>query len=166
MLIKSVLSRLSGAASFGRGKAQVDPAARTAVEALATGSTPAAAPGSQLRDILAQYDVTKISPQGFSDLLQRLYQSGLLADKDYQDLSMIRLDLDRDGVSPNEQVNLVETYTKKLKSLEQDSKEMEEKLGTAGVRAMDATLRRRLDWLQKFAALHASPDAATINALA
>jgi len=166
MLIKSVLSRLSDAASFGRGKTPVDAAARNAVEALATGSTPGAASGSQLRDILAQYDVTNISPQKFSDLLQRLHQSGLLADKDYQELSMIRLDLDRDGVSPNEQVNLVETYTKKLKSLEQDSKEMEEKLGPAGVRAMDATLRRRLDWLQKFSALHASPDTATINALA
>jgi len=166
MLIKSVLSRLAGAASFGRGKNLVDTAARKAVGATATGPTTAAAPGSQLRDILTQYDVTDISPQGFSDLLQRLRQAGLLPDKDYQELSAVRVDMDRDGIGANQRVNLVEMYAKKLKSVEQDAKELEEKLGTAGARAMDAAVRRRLDWLQKLSAIHASPEAATINALA
>jgi len=166
MLIKSVLSRLAGAASFGRGKDLVDTAARKAVEAPATGPTTAAATGSQLRDILTQYDVTDISPQGFSDLLQRLRQAGLLPDKDYQELSAVRVDLDRDGIGANQRVNLVDMYAKKLKSVEQDAKELEEKLGTAGARAMDTTVRRRLDWLQKLSDIHASPEAATINALA
>jgi hypothetical protein len=31
---------------------------------------------------------------------------------------------------------------------------------------LTASLRRRLDWLEKFAAIHTSPDGATINALA
>jgi hypothetical protein len=166
MLVKSVLSRLAGAASFGRGKNLVDAAATKAAKSTASGSTTAAATGSQLRDILTQYDVTDISPQGFSDLVQRLHQSGLLPDKDYQELAAIRTDLDRDGIGANQRVNLVEMYSKKLKSVEQDGKELEEKLGTTGVRAMETTVRRRLDWLQKLSAIHASPEAATINALA
>jgi hypothetical protein len=165
MLIKSVLSKLSDAASFGRGKTNVEASARKAVGA-AAGSATAAAAGSQLRDILTQYDVTNITPQGFSDLLQRLRQSGLLPDKDFQELSAIRADLDRDGVGANQRVNLVDMYSKKLASLEQDFKAQEEKLGPAQAHATDATLRRRVDWLQKLSAIHASPETATINALA
>ena len=131
-----------------------------------SGSATAAPAGNQLRDILTQFDVTNISPQGFSDLVQKLRQTGLLPDKDYQELTAIRTDLDRDGVAATQRVNLVEMYTKKLASLEQDFKAQQEKLGTAEAQAMDATLRRRLDWLQKLSAIHASPETATINALA
>ncbi len=98
--------------------------------------------------------------------MPKLRQTGLLPDKDYQELTAIRTDLDRDGVAATQRVNLVDMYTKKLASLEQDFKAQQEKLGTAEAQAMDATLRRRLDWLQKLSAIHASPETATINALA
>jgi hypothetical protein len=166
MLIKNVLSQLSGAAGFSRGKNFIEAAARKAVAAASGVATTAAATGSQLHDILTQYDVTNISPQEFSDLAQKLRQSGLLPDKDYQELAGIRADLDRDGVAAKQRVNLVDMYSKKLASLEQDFKAQEAKLGTAAAQTMDSTLRRRLDWLQKLSAIHASPEAATINALA
>jgi hypothetical protein len=166
MLIKSVLSGLSRAASFGRGKAALEATGRQAIEAPPAGSAVATESGSQLRDILAQYDVTDISPQSFSDLLERLRQAGLLADKDYQELATIRLDLDCDGIAPQERVNLLEIYVKKLRTAEQDAKEAEGKRGAAAARATSAALRRHVDWLQKLAAIHASPEAATINALA
>jgi len=167
MLIKSVLSRLSSAVSFGRGKGTLDAAARKTVNAVTTGSTAVAASGSQLRDILAQYDVTAISPQSFSEMLQRLRQTGLISDKDYQELSTIRQDLDREGVGANQRVNLVDRYAKKLQSLEQGVKDSQETPGTSATAATDAAaVRRRLDWLKKLAAIHASPESATINALA
>jgi len=63
-------------------------------------------------------------------------------------------------------VNLVETYAKKLLALQADSKELEEKLGASGLQTLQTAIRRRLDWLEKLLAIHRSPEAATINALA
>jgi len=53
-------------------------------------------------------------------------------------------------------------YRKKLQEAEKTAKDQAAATSTAST----STLRRRLDWLQKFAAIHASPDAATINTLA
>jgi hypothetical protein len=63
-------------------------------------------------------------------------------------------------------VDLLDIYAKKIKAAEQDASQLEEKLGAAGAKAFAASLRRRLDWLEKFAAVHASPEATAINALA
>jgi hypothetical protein len=167
MLVKTVLSQLAGVAKVGHtAKDQAESAARKAIGLPAAAAKSASGSANQLPDILAQYDVTNISPQAFSDMLQRLHQSGALPDKDFQDLSAIRKDLDQDGVASNQRVNLVDIYGKKLKSLEQDSKDLQEKIGTSGVQELQTTLRRRVDWLQKLSAIHAAPNAASINALA
>jgi hypothetical protein len=165
MIVKNVLSGLSSAANLGRVKGQGDAAARKALAGSAVASAAASAKG-KLRDIASQYDVTNITPQAFSDMLQKLHQSGALPDKDFQDLSGIRQDLDRDGVSPNQTVNLVDLYSKKLSALDQGAKDAEGKPGSEGLQSAETTVRQRLNWLQKFATIHAAPKAATINALA
>ncbi len=99
-------------------------------------------------------------------MLQKLQQSGLLPDKDLQELSQIRTDMEHDGVAADQHVNLLDIYAKKLKAAEQDASGSEDKLAAADAQGSTASLRRRLDWLEKFAAIHASPEASTINALA
>jgi hypothetical protein len=163
MLVKNVVSKLTHAAGLGNTKNPAETAARKAAGALGAASSPGTASANPLREILSKYDVADISPQGFSDMLQRLRQTGKLPDKDFQDLSAIRQDLEQEGIAPNQHVNLLDFCTKKLSSLEQDSKATEDKQGTA---ALQASMRRRIDWLQKFSAMHSTPSAASINALA
>jgi hypothetical protein len=166
MQIKNILSRLSDPARFGQNRDAVESAARKAVEPSSAGTALTPAGTGRLREILAGYDVTSISPKAFSGLLQEIQQSGLLPDKDLQELFQIRTDLDRENIGLDERVNLLEMYAKKVKTAEKDAGELEDKLGATGAQALTASLRRRLDWLEKFAAIHTSPDGATINALA
>jgi hypothetical protein len=161
MQIKNILARLSDPTRFGQHRDSADAAGRKAVDASTTGVGSSASSSSRLREILAGYDVTNISPKAFSELLQKLQQSGLVSDKDLQELSQIRSDLDREGVSPDQRVNLLDMYAKKVQAAEQGGT-----VQPTGTDNTAASLRRRLDWLQKFAAAHASPEAATINALA
>ena len=132
MQITSILSRLSDLAGFGHPKQPVESASRKTLDA-AGGAlpSPAAAP-SRLQEILARYDVSDISPRAFSELLQTLHQAGFLPDNDLQDLSQARLDLEREGIGPDDHVNLVEIYTKRLRALQQESKELEDKLRALG----------------------------------
>jgi hypothetical protein len=166
MQIKNILARLSDPARFGQNRDAVESAARKAVEPSGASTGPTSTATGRLREILARYDVTSISPKAFSGLLQEIQQSGLLPDKDLQELLQIRTDLDRENIAPDQRVNLLEVYAKKVKAAEQDAGELEDKLGAAGAQALTASLRRRLDWLEKFAAIHTSPDGATMNALA
>jgi len=161
MQIKNVLARLSDPTRFGQHRDGAEAVDRKAVDASATGVGPSSSSSSGIREILAGYDVTNISPKAFSELLQKLRQSGLISDNDFQELSQIRSDLDREGVAPDQAVNLLDMYAKKVQAAEQADKFEE-----TGAEATAASLRRRLDWLQKFAAAHEWPEAATINALA
>ncbi len=160
MQIKNILARLSDPTRFGQHRDNADAAGKKAVDASTTGvgSSPSS---SRLREILAGYDVTNISPKAFSELLQKLQQSGLISDKDLQELSQIRSDLDREGVGPDQRVNLLDSYAKRIQAAEQS-----DAVQAPGIESTAPSLRRRLEWLQKFAAAHASPEAATINALA
>jgi len=161
MQIANVLSRLSDPTRFGQHRESADAVVSKAADDLSTAAGSVSSSSSQLREILAGYDVTNITPKAFSEMLQKVHQSGLVSDKDLQDLSQIRTDLDQEGVASDQSVNLVERYTKKLKAAEENGKAQ-----TAESRASTASLRRRVDWLEKFAAIHASPEAAMINALA
>jgi transaldolase len=159
--IKNILARLSDPIRFDQHRDGADAVAPKAADASATGAASSSPSSSRLREILAGYDVSNISPKAFSELLQKLQQSGLISDKDLQELSQIRTDLDREGVAPDQRVNLLEKYAKRVQAAEQA-----DTLQAAGTDASTASLRRCLDWLAKFAAAHASPEAAAFNALA
>jgi hypothetical protein len=115
------------------------------------GLNPAAA--AELRKALAGFDVTAITPDEFSTLVQRLYKAGAISQEDYQQLAAIRADLHAEGIRPDERVNLVEFYGRKLRRLQSriDSLDPAERQQLAAV-----TLR--LDWVQKLAAMRQSPQ--------
>jgi len=166
MQIKNILSRLSGSAPVGQNRDAAEAGARKAIESSGLSPASTSPSANKLRDILAAYDVTSITPKAFSEMLQKLQQSAALPEKDLQELSQIRTDMERDGISPDQRVNLLDVYTKKIQAAIQDSDELEQKLGTAGAQDFTSSLRRRLEWVQKFAAIHTSPEGTTINALA
>jgi len=154
--ITNVLSRLSDPTGFGQHREAVDAVVSEATDAVNSAAAVVSSSSSKLKEILTGYDVTDITPKAFSEMLQKLQESGLIPSKDLHELSQIRTELDRQGVASDQHVNLVEMYTKKLQDAEKAAK----------TPAATASVQRRLDWLEKFATIQASHDAATIDTLA
>jgi hypothetical protein len=107
-------------------------------------------------EILRKYDVTRISSDQFMQMIQNLYKAGALSEKDYQELSAMRSELEHDGIEPDEQINMLEHYSDKVSKAQ---KELGDTLSDAARQKSLGPDMRRLDWLQKFAAVQASPDA-------
>lgn len=128
-----------------------------AVTAGAADSTPSA----MLREILAKYDVSNVTPADFSQMIQKLYQAGALSPQEYQDLGAIRTDLDATGHAPDEPVNLLEIYRDKVKRAQREADDAD-----PAARPQLAPLLGRLDWLEKFSAMHAQPDSIGLSAVA
>ncbi len=116
-----------------------------------------------MRQVVSGYDVTNISPQGFSEMLQKLRQAGTLSDKDYQDLASIRSDLEQGGAAPDQRVNLVDLYTKKLAGIRGPSAAGQPK---AVQQAAATSAQRQLDWMQKFARLHSGQGSTGLDTVA
>ena len=123
---------------------------------------------SVLREIAAEYDVTNISPREFSQMIGKLHEAGALSDREFQDLSQIRIDLDLQGVDPDETLNLVDFYLSKLQELHPSPDDSAGAGGSvaAGQLPQAVSVERRLAWLEKFAAIQAGPDRAGLDALA
>jgi hypothetical protein len=121
----------------------------------------------KLRDILARYDVTNISPRDFSQLIAELKESGAIGDADQEVLAQVRLELDRGGLDPDELVDLTQILEQKLQTQERDLRRQEEKQGAPIDRsaALHETLRQ-IDWISKFALLHRAGDYQPLNAVA
>jgi len=171
MQITSIFSGYSDPAKAGRRNETAEAAGaavKTAADAFAvSGAAPVPGSTEAMREILGQYDVTDISPRAFSEMLQKLNRAGVLADKDFQELSLIRLDLERDGIDPDERVNLVQRYARKVQDYQEQLQEFQEKSGSlTAAQAALTPLRRRLEWLQKLAAVHANPGSVGLDALA
>ena len=124
----------------------------------ATPSTSTAA----LREILAQYDVTDITPREFSEMLHKMHKSGVIAEDELKDLSLIRMDLDRDGIDPDESIDLVDYCANKLRKPPPDF----DTSTLSGDETSPEVLQRRLAWLEKLALVQSSPDDAELDAVA
>ncbi len=166
MQVKSILSRIFDTAPSNKGREAAESAARRAVEAPSGNIVTSAAAQRQLREILTKYDVTSISPRAFSELLQELQQASLLPDKDLHELFQIRADLDRENIAPDQRVNLLEMYRQRLKEAERAVAEAQDSVEATSAEKLAASLRRRVEWLGKFAAIHAEPEGAAVNAWA
>jgi hypothetical protein len=128
------------------------------------GADPAAAAQSAaaMRQVLAKYDVTDISPSEFSEMVQKLQQSGALSSQDALNLSAVRLDLEQAGVAPDESINLVDFYRQRVKKAQQQFDE-----APSPVRQQQLLpMQQRLQWLEKFAAGHARPEQVGLSATA
>ncbi len=141
-----------------RGKAQV-PETSTASESPA-GATAA------LRRIVAQYDVTHISPREFSTMIGQLHEAGALSDGQFQELAQIRADLDLQEVDPDEPLDLVDFYVDRLRELlaaPNESADSQSPAPAAELGPQIASAQRYLQWLEKFAAIQSSADAVGVD---
>ena len=162
MFVKAILSTAAQLAQLGR-TARAAGGAPNAASSNPAASSPAGAPASDaMRQALAGYDVTDISPRAFSEMLQKLRQAGTLSEKDYQELSSIRTDLEHEGTDPDHRVNLVDLYAKKLASIRGQSGASQ----AAVSQAAGASAQRQLEWLQSFARLHAGQGPLGFDAMA
>jgi pyruvate/2-oxoglutarate dehydrogenase complex dihydrolipoamide acyltransferase (E2) component len=138
-----------------------EPAAAGAAKPAATaGSAPATAPATAapataaMRQILAQYDVTDISPSEFSDMVQQLQQSGYISPQDTKDLAAIRMDLEQAGIDPNQSINLVDFYRERV---EKAQEKLDDNPGSVQQQQLQSQ-RQRLQWVETLAAGHAHPE--------
>jgi hypothetical protein len=120
---------------------------------------------SAFRQIAARYDVTEISPRDFSQMIQELHDAGQLTDQQFQELSQVRVELDSARVEPDEAVDLVDFC---LEQLRQFRESMEDRGGllSAGERSRLGAIGRRLEWMEKFAAIQSTDDEVGMDALA
>ena len=162
MQISSVAGGLSDAASLAKGRTSA--AASSAANASVPGAPPTVLNSNSgaVRAILAKYDVTDITPNEFSQMVQSLYSAGAISAKDMQDLGGIRTDMLAAGVGGDESLNLVDFYSDKIQ-------QTQSQLASATPAAQQqqlAPLAHRLDWVEKFKTLKDEPQNGGINALA
>ncbi|HOA53387.1 MAG TPA: hypothetical protein PKI05_14130 [Thermogutta sp.] len=105
-----------------------------------------------LWEILKEYDVTHITPRQFSQMLQKLRESGSLTEQEYTELAQIRRDLAEAGVDADEPVDLIDFYQKFIRKLQ-----LMQALGTAeSTDDLQTALQRaekHLKWLEKISTL-------------
>jgi len=160
MQISSVVSGLSDPTTWGKkGEAAVK-AGIHGIKSIDPLSQANPAMQKASVDILRQYDITNISPDSYSQLIQRLYKSGAISEKDYQELAAVRSELDKAGMDPGESINLLEFCSDKLSKAQRNLGDGTDQPANQQGLSTDA---RRLDWMQKFAMIQANPDAVGLD---
>ena len=119
--------------------------------------TPAA-----LSQILSRYDVTDITPGDFSEMIQKLFEAGAISDEELQQLAAVRHDLEVDGMDPDDSLDLIEYYARKIEKLQS---RLEGTDGPPGPDEQLGPLLRRLDWIEKFALVQSSSGAFGLDAM-
>jgi len=160
MQIANITAGYPDPTTVGKRGEAIEALAGRALKA-AEGRTPSTAGGSSAAAaILARYDVTRISPTEFSEMVQKLRQAGAISDSEFQELAAIRLDLESAGVKPDESVNLMDFYARKVKELQGKI----ENANDPAARQQLGPVLRRLDWVQKFATIQSNPGALGLDA--
>ena len=161
MKITSMIPSLGDAANLLKGNsgaAAAGAANAAAVPAAAAGDGSATA----IRDILAKYDVTDITPNDFSQMVQSLYDKGAISKQDLQNLMSVRGDLQKAGYEPDETVNLLDYYRRQQSELQSSAESSPDPTAQAQL----GTATQRLGWLEKFATGHVEADAIGVSTLA
>lgn len=114
-------------------------------------------------EILSKFDVTDISPGEFSEMIQKLYVAGVISDEELQQLTAVRHELDTDGIEPDESIDLLEYYARKIEKMQ---RRLDVSDGPPAAHQRLGPLLRRLDWIEKFALIQAAPDAIGLDARA
>jgi len=160
MQISNVISGLSDPTSWGKkGEAAVQTGA-SAIKSIDSQVQTNFNAQKASADILRQYDITNITPTEFSQMIQKLYKAGAISEKNYQELSVVRGDLEKAGVEPDESANMLEFYSNKVSKAQ---KALGETLADASSQKSLGSDMHRLDWMQKFAAIQANPDAVGLD---
>jgi hypothetical protein len=149
MQISNVASGLTD--PTGLAQRTTSTAAATVAQAGAA-AAPTAASTTALQEVLAKYDVTDISPNDYSAMIQDLYQKGAISKTDFQNLTAVRADLDAAGMPPDQSMNVLDFCQQQVANAQKAGG------GTAANAPKTGLLLQRLGWMQKFAAGHAQPE--------
>ena len=160
MQVPNVLGAVSNATL--QATAAAKPAANTLAATAASASSQASAAAS-MRAIVAQYDMTDITPNDFTNMIQQLYAKGAVSAKDMQELSSIRGDLEAAGVGADQSVNLQEFYEQRLTAAQAEAVQSPD---SEAAQSDIQGVATRLSWVQKFAAVRQAGGAAGVNAVA
>ena len=107
---------------------------------------------SLVADIVGDYDLRRITPREWNELVSRLDSSGQLDDQDRSDLLAVGRALEAAGYRPEERVDLLEFINRKLTDAQGQYAQAQEsgdatQLATA--RHMADALVRQTEWLQR-----------------
>jgi len=160
MQISNVVSGLADPTTWGKKSEAAVQTATSALKSIEPQSQTNPAANKASAEILRQYDITNISPEAFSQMIQKLYKAGTLSEKDYQELSAVRMDLEQAGVEPDEAINMLEFYSDRVSKAQ---KELGTTLDEAAQQQRLGPDMHRLDWMQKFAMIQANPDAVGLD---
>ncbi|MGA2253542.1 MAG: hypothetical protein ABSG53_02680 [Thermoguttaceae bacterium] len=163
MIVPNALSGLSDLASLAKRSDTAGTKAAVVGKAAPDAQSSPPTATAAMREILSHYDMTDITPSDFSKLIQQLSDKGTISQKDVQELSSIRVDLENADVGPDESVNLLDFYQEKIAKV-QDASVHSPNPG-AGQPNIDL-LVGRLNWLQKFAAVRQQGGQSGVNAVA
>ena len=119
MIVPNALSGLSNLTSLVKRSDTADIKGAAAAKAAAVAQSSPPTPTAAMREILSHYDMTDITPNDFSKLIQQLSDKGTISQKDTQELSSIRVDLENAGVGPDESVNLLEFYQQRIAKVQE-----------------------------------------------
>lgn len=104
------------------------------------------------QEILKDYDLSDITPQQFSKMLQRLRDANLIDDKDFASLSLVRSDLAEAGIESNESVDLLAFYRRFIHRL-QMTESQDASTASASASARLEQAQKNLQWLEKVTTL-------------
>jgi hypothetical protein len=158
MKVPNILGGLTSQAKTGAATA-------TGAAAAVANSTvpPPPSAAASMRTIVSQYDMTDITPNDFSNMIQQLYAKGAVSAKDMQELSSIRAELEAAGVGADQSVNLQDFYQQRLAAAQAEVVQSPDSdAAQVNVQAVAA----RLSWVQKFAAVRQADSSAGVNAVA
>jgi hypothetical protein len=115
-----------------------------------------------MRDIVSKYDMSSITPNEFSTMIQQLYAKGAVSPKDMQDLSSIRADMEAAGIGADQTINLQDFYQQRLTKAKTDAAQSPDPAMATTIQALGA----RMTWVEKFAAVRQTNEPAGVNAVA
>ncbi len=135
----------------------LDAAGRIVIDQGTVEAGPGGSAAEAARHVLGAYDVTRITPKQFTEMIQRLFDAAVITQQEYEQLAAIRLDLDVGGIDADAPVDLLEFY--------RDQIEQVHRRNERGASVPDA-LRTRFDWVEKFAMLQAAPGTFGLDTVA
>lgn len=169
MQINGVLSGLTDTTLLGK-RAETTTAAsrRTGASETERASSPALADVSVVREVLTEYDVHNITPQQFTEMVQKLDDAGVLQEADMQQLGVIRQELDQMGIASDEPVDLVTLFSEKLENLQLQASETSDADAAQSEALAQAlsTTQRQLDWLEKLSVMQENRDMLGLDTVA
>ena len=162
MQISNVLAGWADPAAVAKRNDPFEAASARAAKAAEAGAATTPNNRAALSQILGKYDVRRITPTEFAEMIQKLQQAGAITEGEFQELAAIRLDLESAQLKPNEPVDLMEFYAQKIK----DAQRQGDNADPPSARPQLKPLLRRLEWIEKFSVIQANPGAAGVDAVA